>query len=38
MLSLVAAGEERRWFAFLSRWSLLAGLAVMGLLLLHSLC
>ena len=30
--SLIAAGESR-WFRFLSRWSLFAGLAVLGIFL-----
>lgn len=33
MLSFVDAGEERRWFRFLSRWSLFAGVVYLGLLL-----
>jgi hypothetical protein len=32
MQSLVEAGEEQRWFGFLSRWSLLAGVVIIGLM------
>ncbi len=32
MQSLVEAGEDRRWIAFLSRWSLLAGVVILGLI------
>lgn len=33
MSLLVGAGEDRRWFGFLSRWSLFAGVVYLGLLL-----
>jgi hypothetical protein len=32
MQSFVEAGEDRRWLGFLSRWSLLAGVVVLGLI------
>lgn len=32
MSSFVDAGEDRRWFGFLSRWSLLSGAVVLGLM------
>jgi hypothetical protein len=32
MQSFVEAGEDRRWIAFLSRWSLLGGVVILGLI------
>jgi len=32
MYSFVEAGEAQRWFGFLSRWSLLAGVVIIGLM------
>lgn len=36
MSSFVGSGEDRLWFGFLSRWSLLAGVAILGLMIVFS--